>query len=40
MLSTWRKSTGASAERDFALNHGKEVFYTIEALDAWLAEAL
>ena len=32
----WERSTGATAERDYALRHAIPVLYSLEELDQWL----
>ena len=40
MLPTWQQSSGARAERDFAVNEGVPVFYDLGELGAWLKEGV
>jgi hypothetical protein len=39
MTADWERSTGARAERDFAVERGLRVFYDTDACLAWLQQA-
>lgn len=39
LTASWEQSSGARAERDFALAHNIPVFYELFALNAWLEHA-
>ena len=38
MTPDWAKSMGATAERDFAVDHGIPVFYAIQDLEIWIQD--
>jgi len=39
LTENWKTSRGATAEREWAINNGLPVFYSIEELEAWLETA-